>query len=215
MDNRKQKSLLADINSSKLRLPNIRRFEIRYISDRNRELNSFLIKWVPSKLDLLLVNYFHNTQKGIKIGFYINSISKAIRSVSKEIYLTCFEIKEYELEQIVKFASNWERLILCYCDIHCSKKLDFSVSGKCKTKFLSFTECGDTDSKNRKADWISTPSSFKNIVEAISKSRLRDSLQQVDINFNQTLNRDEVQAIFKELGMPHISVALRCTLPTK
>ena len=206
MNDAKQKSLLTDLGSSKLKLPNIRRIDIRYISDGNKELNSFFQNWVPSKIDLLSVNYLWNTRTGIKMGFYIDSISKAIKSVEKEIYLYCFEIKETELEQIIKSSSNWERLILRFCDIHCSKKLDFSGSAKYKIKFLSFASCGNTDYKERKSDWMSTPSSFKNIVEAISKSGLKDSLEQVDIYRNQTLKKDEVQTMFNELGMSHISV---------
>ena len=67
-------------------------------------------------------------------------------------------------------------------------------------------DCGDTRYKERKSDWKSTPSCFKNIVEAISKSGLKDSLQQVDIYGNQTLKKDVLQAMFNELGMYHISV---------
>ena len=206
MEEAKEKSLLTDLCSSKLRLPNIRKIEIDYISDDNKELNSFFQNWVPPKLSLLWVNYPFNTATGIKMGFYIDSISKAIRSVSKEIYLWCFEIKEFELEQIVKFASNWERLIFDFNDIHCSKKLDFSCSIKYKIKFLSFSNCGNICSEDRKSDWKSTPSCFKNIVEAISKCGLKDSLQEVDIEYNETLNKDDIQAMFNELKMPHISV---------
>ena len=202
----KHKSLLTDLGSSKLRLPNIRKIQIDHISDGNKELNSFFKNWVPSKLYLLSVNFDYKTSAGIKMDFYIDSISKAMKSVSKEIYLVCFEIKEPELEQIIKSASDWERLILCCCDIHCSKKLDFSGYEKCKIKFLSFVTCGYTNFKDRKSDWIKTPSCFKNIVEAISKSGLRDSLEQVDIIYNTTLNKDEVQVMFNELGMSHISV---------
>ena len=151
------------------------------------------------------VSYYGSTSTGIKMDFYINSISKAIRSVSKEIYLTSFEIKEWELEQIIKSASNWERLIFRFSDIHCSKKLDFSVSAKYKIKFLSFCQCGSTPS-SRKSDWMSTPSCFENIVEAISKSGLKDSLQEVDIYANDTLDKNVVQAMFNELKMPYISV---------
>ena len=206
MKDAKQKSLLTDLGSSKLRLPNIRRIQIDNISDGNKELNSFFQNWVPSKIDLLSVNYIQNTDTGIKMDFYIDSISKAMKSVQKEIYLYCFEIKEPELEQIIKSSSNWERLILRFSDIHCSKRLDFSVSDKYKIKFLSFASCGNTSYKERKTDWISTPSCFKNIVEAISKSGLKDSLQQVDILKNDTLNKDEVQIMFSELEMFHISV---------
>ena len=167
MNDAKQKSLIADLVSSKLRLPNIRKIKIDHISDGNKELNSFFQNWVPSKIDLLSVNYPKNTPTGIKMDFYIDSISKTMKSVQKEIYLNCFEIKEPELEQIIKSASNWERLIIDYCDIHCSKKLDFSVYGKYKTKFFSFATCGNTYLGFRKSDWIKTPFCFKNIVEAI------------------------------------------------
>ena len=215
MNDAKHKSLLTDLNCSKLRLPNIRKIKIDYISDGNKELNSFFQNWVPSKLDLFAVNYWSNTFTGIKMSFYIDSISKAMKSVQKEIYLNYFEIKEADLEQIIKSASNWERLILCFSDIHCSKKLDFGVSDKYKIKFLSFACCGHTAYKERKSGWKSTPSFFKNIVEAISKSGLRDSLQEVDIGGNQTLKKDEVQAMFNELGMSHISVVENFPFPLK
>ena len=215
MINAKHKSLLADLGSFKFRLPNIRRIEIDYISDGDKELNSFFKNWVPSKFDLLWVNNFPKAGTGIKMGFYVDSISKAIKSVSKEIYLLCFEIKESELEQIVKSAYNLERLIFRYCDIHCSKKLDFRVSGKYNIKFLSFANCGNTYAKDRKSDWKSTPSAFKNIVEAISKSGLKDSLQQVDIYANNTLKENEVQAMFDELEMSHISVVKIDTDPIR
>ena len=212
MNDAKQKSLLADLVSSKLRLPNIRKIKIGCISDGNKELNSFFQNWVPSKLDLFAINYPYSTYTGIKMEFYVNSILKAMKSVSKEIYLSCFEIKEEELEQIIKSSSSWERLIIYSCDIHCSKKLDFSVSAKYKIKFLSFTWCGHTDS-HRKSDWMSTPSCFKNIVEAISKSGLRDSLEEVDIDYNETLKKDKVQSMFNNLEMSHISVVHKHTGP--
>ena len=213
MNEAKQRSLLTDLISSKIRLPNIKKIKIDYVSEENKELNSFFKNWVPSKLDFLWVNHISSSNTGIKIGFYIDSISKAIKSVSKEIYLECFEMKESELEQIIKSASNWERLILQNGDIHCSKKLDFSVSSKYKINYLSFKYCGNTYSKDRKTDWISTPSSFRNIVSAISRSGLKDSLQQVNIAANDTLDEDEVQARFNELGMPHISVVEEWTEP--
>ena len=142
----------------------------------------------------------------------LNQFQKQSSQWKKEIFLNCFEIKEAELEQIFKCASNWERLILRFNDIHCLKKLDFGRSNKCKTKFLSFRSCGNTNYKERKTDWITTPSCFKNIVEAISKSLLKNSLEEVDIEYNQTLKKEEVQAMFNELGMSHISVVEKVLL---
>ena len=80
---------------------------------------------------------------------------------------------------------------------------------------MSFLTCGDTGSKERKSDWKSTPSCFKNIVEAISKSGLKDSLEKVDISDNKTLKKYVLKAMFNELGMPHISVVEEYPGPLK
>ena len=44
--------------------------------------------------------------------------------------------------------------------------------------------------------WISAPTSFKSRVEAISKYGTRDSEEEVDIKYNQILNKNEVQVKF-------------------
>ena len=80
---------------------------------------------------------------------------------------------------------------------------------------MSFALCGSTDHRYRKSDWIKTPSCFKNIIEAISESGLRDSLQQVDIDWNETLKKDEVEAMFNRIGMPHISVVEEGPFPMR
>ena len=82
-----------------------------------------------------------------------------------------------------------------------------------KAKFLSFIKYGDADYNERKTDWISTPSSFTNIVEAISKSRLKDSLQHADIGGNNILDKAEVEDMFNELEMSHVSVIKAYSLP--
>ena len=78
---------------------------------------------------------------------------------------------------------------------------------------MSFAVCGYVYSKDRKSDWIMNPSCFKNIVEAISKSGLKYSLEQIDICYNDTLDKDEVQIMFNEFEMSHISVVKEHPVP--
>ena len=206
MTNAKQKAVFAEIESSKLLLPKVKRVKIDKISDADQSLCSFFDNWIPPQLDLLCINNAQISKIGIKAGFYINSLWSAIRSVTKEVALYCFEFTERELEQVVKAAYNSERIIISFCDIRCSTSLDFNISQKYKTKFISFQASGRTDYNERTTDWKTDPSKFENIVDAISKCGLKDSLEQVDIWGNHTLSREKVQLIFNAKGLIHISV---------
>ena len=113
------------------------------------------------KLNCFALTIFFINKIGIKIDFYLNSITKAITSVTNEIYLNVFEISEYGLEQIIKSAYKCKRLMFNFWDIHCSKKLNFKIKNKYKIKLLSFLGCGWKTATERKSDWIKTPSIFK------------------------------------------------------
>ena len=90
-----------------------------------------------------------------------------------------FDVSEEDLQKIIKASANAKCVYLKECDIHCSKPLDFSTQQVYKTFQLSFEGCGN---KNRKSDWIADPSLFENIVEAVSKCGLRDSLKNIIVN---------------------------------
>ena len=111
----------------------------------------------------------------------METLCKTLKAVTNEVYISCFELTACDLEQIVKASANSERLLFYYCDVSCSVALDFSTPQKYTTKLLSFTNCGVNAS--RKSDFKSNLSAFENIVEAISRSGLKDSLQTMDIRY--------------------------------
>ena len=198
--------MFEEIVTSKLKLPKIKRIKIDNISDDDKDLLNFFEYWIPFQLDLLWINYTKINTTGIKANYYINSLCKAITTVTKEIVLDCFEFTEQELEQVLKASFNCERVLIIFSDIHCSKSLDFKISQKYKTKYLSFQAWGRTDCTDRKADWKTDASKFENIVDAVSKCGLKDSLEKFDIWANQTLSKGKVQLLFNSKGMTHISV---------
>ena len=197
---------MADLAFLKIRLPNFRKIKIDHISDGDKDLNNFIRNWIPAELELLCINYYFINNIGIKMNFYLNSITKAITSVTNEIYFNNFEISEYDLEQIIKSAYKCKRLMFNFWDIHCSKKLNFKITKNYKINLLSFWGCGWKTATERKSDWKKTPSIFKNIIVAISECGLKDSLKQVNINYNETLKKDKVQELFNNFGMSQISV---------
>ena len=155
---------------------------------------------------MLWLNRGAINNKGIKMDFYIGSFSKAMKTVSKEVYLRCFDINDSDLEQIIKSSCNSERLIISFSSIYFLRKLDFRVTTKYKIKFLSFECCGGDNTPERVTIWKENYAFFKNIVRAIAQCGLKNSLEEVDIHINHTLNKYEVQEMFNELEMSHISV---------
>ena len=71
---------------------------------------------------------------------------------------------------------------------------------------MSFVNCGHRGNLiTLKTDRMKDPKTLGNVVETISKIGLKDSLKEVDIYFNEIIKIDEVQVIFYNLGMSHIS----------
>ena len=202
MSNSKQKAFFKEIELEKLRLPDIRRIRIDKIIDGDADLNSFLSNWTPDRLQLFWLNYSSIGDAVIKADFYIEALCKTLKSVTSEVYIRCLKLTASNLEQVVKASSNSERLVIRYCHVSCSVALDFTTADKYNTKFLSFYNWGDT---YRKSDFKSDPASFENIVEAMAKSGLKNSLQTLDIGCCG-LNKIAVQGLLDKHGMTSVSV---------
>ena len=173
--------------------------------DGNDLLNNFFEFWTPSKIDQLVIN-FDSGINNVKMDFYSKSITKTINSVSKDIYLCGFDIKEWELEQIVNSSSNSDEISFWECTINWSENLNFNITDKCKTTLICFNKWEFTSEYDRISDLISTPPGFENIVEAIGKCNLKTSLKKVYVGWGRELNKDEVQLLFNKYDMDHVIV---------
>ena len=198
--------LLTDIVSSNLKLPDIMHITLDKLEEGDKDARCFLENWISNKKESIYINSKIINNKGIKVDNYLDSISNAIKLASDNVCINWFEINEEGLEKIVKSVFYSTRFSLMFCEIHCSKTLDFIIKEKYRIKQISFNCCGNTGAAEIKTDWKTNPSSFENIVEAISKCGLKYSLEQVSIYGNQTLKKDEVQLLFNKHGMPHIDV---------
>ena len=197
---------MRDCITSKLRLPDLNGIMINYISDADTDLASFLSNCTPARLNQLAVNYLRNGDTGIQSKFYIEAFSEAAARATKEVFFQCIDFSAEDLQTVVRAARNAERIVFDFWCIHCSSSLDFGSDLSYKTKFLSFQRWGHTDSKERTTDWKSDPSKFSLIVDAISSSGLRASLEELSIAYNQTLSASKVQEELNAKDMEHISV---------
>ena len=133
LNNAKSKSFLDDLATSKALIPQIKRIKISHLNDSDSQLNLFLSNWVPQNLTYLSINFYPiDWDKPIKMSFYLNSLTTSLKEVTKEIYLTVFEMDESDLETVVKASCNSERLVLRYCDLKWSRPMDFKYSSTYK-----------------------------------------------------------------------------------
>ena len=199
-----QETLFKDLIFSKVRLPEIKMIKLDQVGNSDLDYNAFFENWFPPKLQLFCLNCPRYDATAIKAEFYINSLWKAVSSVTKEVFIDCFEFSETELEQIIKSASNAERVVLNYWDIRCSTVLDFGSDIKYKIKHLSFEQWGYNQDFYRTTDWKLNPSCFENIINAISKCELKSSLEEINIYGNSTLDIGNVKELFVAKGMSNI-----------
>ena len=214
MINVSQKALFKDIETSYLRLPDIKRIKIENVSDSIINLSGFLANCTPNQLKFLCINNSSGVETPIKSKININSLSKAATAVNKEVYIRMYEFSAADLQQFVRAACKAERIIIQRCSVHCSSALDFESKLKYNTNFLSFQVWGDTYYKELKTDWKTDPSSFSHIVDAIGSSGLRHSLTKLSIGLNQNLDKTKVQELLNAKGMAHISVVLESPVPS-
>ena len=138
MSDKKQKDLIKDIVTSKLSLPDIKRIQIINISDLDTDLVDSFLKWIPDRLKILYIG--HNAPEGTPVNYKldINSLSKAVVAVTREVYISCFEFSAADLQQLIRAACNAERIVLYLCSVHCSSVLDFGATVKYNANYLGF-----------------------------------------------------------------------------
>ena len=197
---------MKDCVASKYRLPDIQGIQIDCISDADADLASFLSNCTPDHIKSLKVNNNWKSKIGIKSKFYVEGFSKAVERTSELVYFGCIDFSAEDLQTIIRAAHNVEKIVFYFCCIHCSSDLDFGTDLSYKTKVISFWGWGSTDCEERTTDWKLEPSSFSLIVDAIASSGLKSSLQEINIECNQTLDASEIQAELNEKGMSSISV---------
>ena len=133
MNDAKSKSFLDDLATSKAQIPQIKRIAISHLNGSDSNINLFLTNWVPQNLTYLNINYYWiNGNLPIKMSFYLSSLTTCLKKVTKEIFISVFEMDESDLEAVVKASCNLESLVLFYWDLKWSRPMNFKCSSTYK-----------------------------------------------------------------------------------
>ena len=139
LNDKKSKSFLDDLATSKALIPQLKRIAITHLNGSDSNLNLFLSNWVPQNLTYLWINYpYIDGNKTTKMNFYLSSLTTCLNKVTKEIFLELFDMDESDLEAVVKASSSWERLVLYWCDLKWSRAMNFKCSSTYKITIKRF-----------------------------------------------------------------------------
>ena len=200
MDYEKKLNLFQDLVFFSHRLPDLKGLYIYNPPKESADLNAFLDDCVPAKLGLFAIQCCGDYANA---SFYIDSLSKAVSVVSKQVYFERFKFSAADLQQLVRAARNAEQIVFYYCSIDLEDALDFGAKVKYNTESLSI-DCKNTLIKvdGDKKDF----SNFSKVVDAIAKSGLKTSLTKIYIGWSEASVVAEAQRLLSVKGMKHISV---------
>ena len=200
MTNKNEFKLFQDLVFFSHRLPDLKGLYICNPPKESADLNAFLDDCVPTKLELLAVECFSDYANA---SFYIDSLSKAVSAVAKQVYLEHLKFTAADLQKLVRAARNAEQIVFNYCSIDLEDELDFGAKVKYNTESLSIN-CYNTLIKvdGDKKDF----SNFSKVVDAIAKSGLNSSLTKIYIDWSNESVVAEAQRLLSVKGMKHISV---------
>ncbi|CAI2377475.1 unnamed protein product [Moneuplotes crassus] len=128
---------------------------------------------------------------------YIVRISS---SALEGLHLEKFKISKKQFEVLMFHSRNFSWLKLGSCKIE-SEGCSFSNVPKYKLKCISFEYSGHTSN----SDWLSHPKGLTDIVSAISKCSLKESLQFLDLSWNPYIE-DQLREIFEEHDITGLKV---------
>ena len=167
----------------------------------DKKSSKYFLKNVP-KFDMN--NFFFHIKYGeswMKIKDFIFDLSKIIPKVSKEFSFSNFKFSRRDFQHVMNSSFGWERITFCDCVLLFDEGIFISNRYESTIKHLDFGGCG----KPRKSDWMGNPSRFDNIVEAISQSRIKESLQTIRI-VDCYVNIDSVKSTLVYFGMENVYV---------
>ena len=111
---------------------------------------------------------------------------------------------DISLSLIVVACCNIRQLIFDDWEFNLQTSIDFS-GPLFKIKDLSLRGCGTSYSNN----WPSRPEKLQNLISAIGKSSLRDSLEEITV-YGCGLNRKQVKKMLKKYNIINIYVYSEC-----
>ncbi|CAI2359531.1 unnamed protein product [Moneuplotes crassus] len=195
MNQQEDKNFLTELVNHKIKLPDIKRIKLAQDKKEDPVVKEFFKHCFPDQVELFCYNLGRaSAASQTKLSYYFDEMKHIIPRVTREIYLFDFDLTKQEFEYIINTCTA-SRLTLNYSTLSFPSPPSFTCLHS-SIQYLGLQYCGHV-SRN---DWKSTPSKLKDILQAISESGLKDSVQILEVG-HCGLSREEVKGVLEEVGL--------------
>ncbi|CAI2377683.1 unnamed protein product [Moneuplotes crassus] len=177
-------------------------FQGDWVKQRKTCLKMFKILENSHKKTLTLLPFTSNPSSARHVSYklYEKHIFSISSSFLEGLHLKGFRIGKRQFECLIYHSRNFIWLKLASCKID-SRECIFVNKSEYKLKKLSFECCGHPTCSN----WIENPQRLDDILLAISKCSLKDSLQHLNISWNSR-EKEKLKRGLEDLGITDLKV---------
>ncbi|CAI2365541.1 unnamed protein product [Moneuplotes crassus] len=204
MTDTKAQNFIKELGDNKIILPNIDESHTGRIDDSSIEIiNRYLLNCIPKSFSKIYLNWEWN-EYPIQFSSMIEGLSVALPKITKEVLFNTFVIQSSDLELIMQKCYQTEKIIFAYSKLISSERMNFDTGKGSKLKCLSICS-SDFNKQGLSSDFQNHPERLEWIIEALSKSAHKTSLEYINIQ-DCPIEVKTVEDMLKKYGMDTVVV---------
>jgi hypothetical protein len=185
-----EKNLKVMQSTKYLQFPNYKLLSIKNIdklSESNYEdVQLFLENSTPNQLEVFSIN---SLDKQLDIKKFIKSLNIPLNATNKEAKISGFTLNNESIKQIFLFAKDWETIHISFSIIDIDENFQLENKNYSIKKFiLNYNANKNGDDLNQKQ--------IKILVGALSKTKLKQSLEEIKIQNIPGMSEENIQTMF-------------------
>mmetsp|Transcript_31857 Transcript_31857/g.28208 ORF Transcript_31857/g.28208 Transcript_31857/m.28208 type:complete len:186 (+) Transcript_31857:714-1271(+) len=152
----------------------MKKISLSHISEMIESVKAFFSYNFPEKVELFTID--RNEINSNNLGDLFPELAKALKSVSREIFIRGYKMTSSDLEILLKNARNCKKVKLFDCEIDTSTQIHIESDEPYAIEILDLERCG------KYSKWKDNLESVKNLIDAIDASSLKTSLKEIAIS---------------------------------
>ena len=182
------------------KLPKEESLYVYELEDMNKKnLIYFMKKIQKVSLDRFLMKN-NDGEPWRKIKDFIPDLSRILPKIPMKLVFSNFSFSSRDFQHFINSSFGWKEIHIHNCQL-LFDEITFSNNKKCKIKELILFGCGHP----LKSNWKDNPLRFKNLIKAISKSGIKNSIEVIIIDGSYP-TKEELRTILVSFGIENIKV---------
>ena len=183
-----------------LKLPCIRKIWMEQRGFVNFDsINQLMLNSFPPKLAVFCLGWTESAV--MDLAENMPALRVVLPRITHEFLTNCSYISKKHFEEIVKLSAGMKRLLIRHSIVDSESELDFSEVKEWKIEFLGLAYTG----RNDRSVWSATPKKLDNILSAISKCGLKDSLKSINLH-DCGFQESDLKKKLEEHSLAHLTL---------